>query len=418
METHEELAKVLYGLTPPHKHVEIDKLILQLKALSVNTKGKDFGGNHLSTSPEVLTALMLLAGNQERNTDSLISIEKEVQTGDIAIREVAQGNIYKYTINLYGLTETSNPVADNNFTASTTEEDIPTVRRISQDKDHLPISHAAFIAGPPIIHPSGFFGRTALLRRVFGLLKRLPLQHTVIIGPQRSGKTSLLHYLRLINNTPPVELRAGQRQDWLPNPDLYKWVFIDFQSGRLRTRSQLMKYILGSLSLKVPNPCTIERSLEVLSEGINNPTVFLIDELGAALRYCPELDDDFWESMRALPPEVNGRLGFVVSSHAQPKQLAQGFGYTSRFFNIFSTTRLSSFSTEEARELIASSPIPFNEDDVEWIIAESGSWPILVQYLCQERLLALENGNSGNDWREEVQSQLVVWRNYINEGIK
>jgi len=55
-----------------------------------------------------------------------------------------------------------------------------------------------FIAGPPITHPRHFFGRTRELRRLFGLWQQAPLQNAAIIGPRRSGKTSLLNYLRTI----------------------------------------------------------------------------------------------------------------------------------------------------------------------------------------------------------------------------
>src|SRR3569832_801233 len=53
-----------------------------------------------------------------------------------------------------------------------------------------------FITGPTITHPRNFFGRQRELKRLFDLLKRYPLQNAAIIGKRRSGKTSLLHYLK------------------------------------------------------------------------------------------------------------------------------------------------------------------------------------------------------------------------------
>ncbi len=76
-----------------------------------------------------------------------------------------------------------------------------------------------FIGGPPITNPRQFFGREKELRRLFGLIKRLPLQNAAIIGPRRAGKTSLLYYLMKICTTPESELRPGQKNDWLPNPE-------------------------------------------------------------------------------------------------------------------------------------------------------------------------------------------------------
>jgi hypothetical protein len=60
-----------------------------------------------------------------------------------------------------------------------------------------------FVIGPPITEPRQFFGRDYLLHRIFEVWKYLPLQHIAIVGAKRSGKTSLLHYLRRIVDTPP-----------------------------------------------------------------------------------------------------------------------------------------------------------------------------------------------------------------------
>ncbi|MGB3612748.1 MAG: hypothetical protein WBA10_03070, partial [Elainellaceae cyanobacterium] len=53
-----------------------------------------------------------------------------------------------------------------------------------------------FVTGTPISHPSRFFGRRRVVKRLFNLLKTHPLQNGAIIGQRRSGKTSLLNYLR------------------------------------------------------------------------------------------------------------------------------------------------------------------------------------------------------------------------------
>ena len=60
----------------------------------------------------------------------------------------------------------------------------------------------------------------------------------------------------------------------------------------------------------------------------------------------------------------------------------------------------------EARELIASSPIPFPEDDIKWILDQSGRWPMLLQILCRERLFTLEDGETEDNWREEGLQQM------------
>jgi transcriptional regulator with XRE-family HTH domain len=267
---------------------------------------------------------------------------------------------------------------------------------------------SAFITGTPITHPRYFFGRPKELKRLFDLLKRRPLQNAAIIGKRRSGKTSLLHYLKNITTTPTEELRPGQKSDWLPSPENYRWIFVDFQDARRQSREGLLRYILESLKMSVPSPCDLERFMDAVSSNLRQPTVILLDEIGAGLQRCPELDDGFWESLRSLATnQTNGNLGFVLATPESPIDLATSTGHSSPFFNIFGyTTTLGALTEAEARELIASSPMPFPAEDVEWILTQSKCWPLLLQILCRERLFSLEEGETEEDWREVGLEQL------------
>ncbi|KAA3660635.1 MAG: hypothetical protein DWQ04_18850 [Chloroflexi bacterium] len=265
-----------------------------------------------------------------------------------------------------------------------------------------------FIAGPPISQPAHFFGRETILKRLFNLLRTRPLQNAAIIGPRRSGKTSLLHYLKNISTASPAKLRPNQRRDWLIQPQQYHWVFVDFQDPRLGSCSGLLRYILTQLNFPVPDVCDIDQFMDVMVDHLYQPSIILFDEIGVALERYPELDDAFWESMRSLATnQVDGNLGFVLTSHAQPYELAQHSGLGSPFFNIFGYTAvLGPFTDAEARSLIATSPTPIPEQDIAWMIAESGNWPLLLQILCRERTLSLEEGETGDQWRADALMQL------------
>jgi hypothetical protein len=115
------------------------------------------------------------------------------------------------------------------------------------------------------------------------------------------------------------------------------------------------------------------------------------------------LDQQFWWSLRALGGNyTDGKLGFVLTAHQAPALLAHEYGKPSPFFNIFGhTLQLGPLSQTAARDLIASSPKPFNPKDIEWILVHSQGWPVLLQILCDTRLSALEAGQSDNLWREE-----------------
>ncbi len=265
------------------------------------------------------------------------------------------------------------------------------------------VTQSPFIAGPPITQPEQFFGRERELKRLGMMLRQRPLQNAAIIGPRRSGKTSLLHYLRLAN--------------WLPQAADTRWIFVDFQDARLGHQETLLRTLLMEMGLNVPEPCHLESFMDVVSERLDQPTVILFDEIGVALTRYPELDDAFWESLRSLATnQVDGNLGFVLSSAQPPDVLAQHQGLGSPFFNIFGYTAvLGPLSEEGARSLIATSPIRFAATDVEWILAESGRWPMPLQILCRERLLSLSEGETGDDWREEALRQLEPLRRMASD---
>lgn len=184
-------------------------------------------------------------------------------------------------------------------------------------------------------------------------------------------------------------------------------------------RTYLFRYLLEQMKLPLPESCDLESFMDVVSDELQEPTVILMDEIGVALQRYPELDETFWESLRSLATnQVGGQLGFVLAGAEAPGQLAQQSGMGSPFFNIFGyVATLGPLTEPEARGLIASAPIPFPEDDVEWILLESGRWPILLQILCQERLLSLEEGETDLTWRQEALEQLSPFL-YLKETTK
>ncbi len=267
----------------------------------------------------------------------------------------------------------------------------------------------AFIAGPPITHPAHFFGRQRELRRLFNLLSHRPLQNAAIIGPRRSGKTSFLHYLRTITSTPAGQLRPDQRQDWLPEPHQYQWIFVDFQDARLGSRQGLMRHLLTHMRLPIPDTCDLDHFLDTVSDHLSQPTIILFDEIGVAMERYPELDDTFWESLRSLATnQVQGNMAFILAAAEPPDRLAHNRGLGSPFFNIFGyAAHLGPLTEEEAHTLIASAPRPFPAADVAWIVEQSGRWPMPLQILCRERLLSLDEPESGNGWRADALQQIA-----------
>jgi hypothetical protein len=277
---------------------------------------------------------------------------------------------------------------------------------------------APFVVGPPISHPRQFFGREKELKRIFGLWERLPLQNVAVIGLQRSGKTSLLRYLANITTATSVQLRPGQRTNWLSQPEPYRWVFVDFQDARMGERARLLRYLLTSLNMPVPDVCDLTSFIDIVSQHLQSPTLILMDEIGAGLAY-PELDQQFWWSLRSLGSNfTQGQLGFLLTAHKAPDILAHARDKTSPFFNIFGhTVMLGPLSEGEARKLVSSSPVPFDPVDTEWILAQSGGWPALLQILCHTRLTTLEERQTGDAWQEEGLRRMAPFR-YLLESTR
>jgi TIR domain len=274
---------------------------------------------------------------------------------------------------------------------------------------------SVFITGTPIEHPKNFFGREKELKRLFNLLKTHPLQNAAIIGKRRSGKTSLLNYLRRITTTPVEQLRPGQKCDWLPNPEAYRWIFVDFQDVRMAQRERLLRFLLESMELPVPVPCDLESFMDQVSGNVQQPTVILMDEVGVGLRRCPELDDVFWESLRALATnQTGGNLAFVLATPEDPIDLAHNTGHSSPFFNIFGfTTTVGTLTEVEARKLIDFSTFPFEEADIDWILNHSYLWPYLLQILCYIRLFYLQDKDLSDGWQREGMEQIAKYSDLL-----
>jgi class 3 adenylate cyclase/transcriptional regulator with XRE-family HTH domain len=292
--------------------------------------------------------------------------------------------------------------------------DLPPLPELSPHGEQL----APFVAGPPIVHPDRFFGHERILKRLFALWRLPPFQNAALIGPRRSGKTSLLLYLKSITTTPPDRLRAGQRRDWLPAPESYRWIYVDFQDPRLGSRDGLLTYLLGQMGQPAPSPCTMERFLDSTAGQIRTPTVVLLDEIGVALHRYAELDDPFWEGLRSLATtHGDGQLAFVLAAHESPTDLAAHSGHSSPFFNLFAyTARVGPLTEAEAGDLVASAPLPFVPADVDWIVAQSACWPMLLQILCRERLHALQEGEADDAWREDAMQQMAPFRYLLDSS--
>ena len=270
------------------------------------------------------------------------------------------------------------------------------------------------MTGPPITNPCQFFGRERELRRIFAWWRQAPMSHVALVGPKRCGKTSLLHYLARIHVTPPGDLRAGQKQDWLTSAKDYRWVWVDFRDARMRKLDSLLRHILSDLGLRVPDasePCDLDTFMDITAtpQRWQRPTIIVMDNIDAGLS-APDLGQALWDSLRALVSfATEGNLAFIVSAHEDPVRLAIQNTQTSHFFNIFNTVQLGPLTEAEARNLITHTTSAMTEEDVTWVLAHSECWPLLVQICCEEWALAREAGQTDDGWRAETLKRIAAY---------
>ncbi len=245
----------------------------------------------------------------------------------------------------------------------------------------------------PISDPKQFFGREAILERLFNAWGHIPLEHAVITGPESSGKTSLLNYVKTIHDCRESMLREGQRYDWLKQK--YLWIFVDFENVQLHRPENFLRYVLKELK----SPCNSSNDwidlAEILNDSVTIPTVILMDNIESGLK-SPELDERFWEYIRHLGNHIY-ELGFCVASRRPLNELeewAEQLGKASPTANIFGEIELGPLTEAEARDLLSYASL--SEADTEWILEKSQGWPLLLQMLCQIR----GDSEEGEEWKK------------------
>lgn len=271
-----------------------------------------------------------------------------------------------------------------------------------------------FIISHPITHPCRFFGRHYELNRLFNLWDS-SLQNALILGPRHSGKTSLLYYLQRLARTPTSQLRPNQRQDWLARSRSYNWIFVDFLNSNMGRREHLFRYLIRRMGLPAPKRYDLDHFLATVYDYLRRPTIILFDEVGIVRQRYSELDKSFWDGLRSLSTTpARNYLAFVLAAVDSLQTMTLNSINDWSYYNITGyMTTLGPLAEDEAYELIASSPSPFNSNDTDWIIANSRRWPLLLQLLCHERLSALRHGETDTAWREHGLRQINLYRHLL-----
>jgi len=386
-------------------------------------------GTKRETFGRLLTeAIYSIKATQGKNVSTIeyelnIAIGRETESLTTAIGYWRRGHIPKSPLDVFNLAQAI--VHRHGFDFSKCEKflriaDYPNPSKVAQsicgslDTPNIgsALSTNPFIVGPPIESPQQFFGRHQEVKQIFSTLNRHPLQHFALIGPRRSGKSSLLKYIRKTCYTTEADLRASQSNNWLKQPGAYQWVNIDFQDPRTHTMSRLLKNILEQVGCSHMGECDLDNFMDLFIPCLDRPTIILMDEIGAALS-ATDLPVQLWWGLRSIVNGFsNGNLSFIISSHYEPAKLAEDKGKSSPFFNIFSLIDVKPFTIEDIEEFFENAPLEIASDEKSWIIDQSQMWPILVQLFTQF-LWSQKVEGSIDDWQETGLAQLKQYTHLL-----
>ncbi len=272
-----------------------------------------------------------------------------------------------------------------------------TAEKAQRQREALARGFNPYISGEPIREPDMFFGREALLQRVFNALH----QNSIMIhGERRMGKTTLLYQLADL-------LRQTDDPEWMFVP-----VYVDLE-GTPEQRffhqlieaiwSALQSYLKGTalpLRFQTATPeaysdrdfaADLRLVLDKMKEAVAPRTlrvILLMDEMDVVSSYNTLTQQQF---RRILMSSLATHLGAVVAGVHISKDWDR---LESPWYNLFNEVALEPFSPEEARELLTE-PVrgiyEWEPEALETVIRRAGGRPHRLQQYALEavnRMLA------------------------------
>lgn len=229
-----------------------------------------------------------------------------------------------------------------------------------------------FTYGAPV-SADRFYGRKRAIAEMKNRIGAASPQCINLVGLRRSGKTSLLHYIR----SRPNEFFTPDQKPLL--------VLLDLQDGRYHTpigmNEGLRQGILDATGTSPwkedenDDPYTIEDALIALRESGVRLIVMLdeLEQIGQRLAVFRYWGDD-WRSKASAE-----LLTLVIATGRSIGEVYEQFSLTSPFANIFSKTVLGSLEPEVWRSLVREGLPRVTEQELEWVDAVSGGLPYYVQ---------------------------------------
>jgi len=283
-----------------------------------------------------------------------------------------------------------------------------------------------FFCGNPV-PPDQFLDRQEELWRITGRILNQG-QSTAVMGEPRSGKTSLLWYLK-----------APEKRAMLYNADGQRLLFsyLDAQTlGEKFNQAQFWEYALHPLHGQVITPSLdspIAQAYQVCRE--NEFGCFVLERLFAQMvqsgwRLVVMLDEfdlllhhpilnsaEFFGSLRHLASLSQGALALVIASRHSLADLGkdtQQFSHgSSPYFNFLEEVTLGSWPDESVAELLCRAGDRFASEDRRFIRQMAGEHPYLLQAAAYDLWLAYELSASEDNLYLRRQQ---AWRRFLDKA--
>lgn len=223
-----------------------------------------------------------------------------------------------------------------------------------------------------------FYGRKALINKIYSRIGASRPQSVSIVGDYKAGKTSLLKYL----SHPSVQ------KQYLDDAGNYCCLFIpvhekgksfeDFVSYLCKAVSQLVKLDFEYTSI-IDSYNWLKHLVETKTSE-NKKFIFFMDDFNL-ITQNEEFPLEFFSFLRSLANNFN--VAYVTSSYLDLQQLCVSKDIEeSPFFNIFTNITMRPFHQEEAHSFLLnfnSNGNELSESEKEMVYSYTGTFPFLLQ---------------------------------------
>ncbi|MCS6840765.1 MAG: winged helix-turn-helix domain-containing protein [Roseiflexaceae bacterium] len=269
----------------------------------------------------------------------------------------------------------------------------------------------------PVIDPECFTGRRDLIAAIYERLTAAPPQCCALVGDARSGKTSLLYYLRSSALAPSGIAGAPAARFVFPyvNAGPYADLGVSQSHGALFFWRDLTRATAQALAIRDDLPalpdqgiaetaivdvvyalkCTVE---DMIRRHGDRTFVFLIDNVEGIAR-LPRHTASFLRSL-TQDPDIGARVAYVVTASAPLSRLysMNELREPSSFWGLFASELfLGKLSDSEIAALLARAPV-LSDADRAWIRRLGGANLMLLLIAAAHVYdWRLHQGNSVDD---------------------